>query len=74
MVQDYCMGEPGVRYLQKNILNTLERVAYKIVTEEETIPIKITKSNIKDYLGNTYYRERDHSKISKGVAIGLGGG
>ena len=68
------MGEPGVRYLEKSILNILEKVAYKIVTEEEPLPIQVTQHNISDYLGNSYFREKDHSKISKGVAISVGYG
>lgn len=56
MVQDYCMGEPGVRYLEKNITRILEKVAYKIVTNEEPLPIEITKENLFKYLGNSYYR------------------
>ncbi len=74
LVQDYCMGEPGVRYLEKNIVKILEKVAYKIVTNEEPLPITITRENLHKYLGNTYYREKDHTKIPKGVAISLGGG
>ena len=56
LVQDYCMGEPGVRYLEKNIVKILEKLAYKIVTNEETLPIHITKENLHKYLGNTYFR------------------
>jgi ATP-dependent Lon protease len=74
LVQDYCMGEPGVRYLEKNIVRILEKIAYKIVTNEEPVPITVTKENLHKYLGNTYFREKDHTKITKGVAISLGGG
>jgi ATP-dependent Lon protease len=38
------------------------------------LPIIINKENISKYLGISYARDRDHQKISKGVAIGLGGG
>ena len=44
------------------------------MTEEEELPIHVTKENLNKYLGNSYFRQRDHSKISKGVAISLGGG
>jgi len=37
------MGEPGVRYLEKNIVKILEKIAYKIVTNEEALPITVTK-------------------------------
>ena len=38
------------------------------------MPIKVNKDNLNKYLGNTYYRQKDHTKLSKGVAISLGGG
>jgi ATP-dependent Lon protease len=44
------------------------------VTEEEELPIKITPENVASYLGNSYFRQRDHKAIKKGVAISLGGG
>ncbi len=44
------------------------------MTNEEPVPITVTKENLHKYLGNTYFREKDHTKISKGVAISLGGG
>lgn len=55
-------------------MNILEKIAFKIVTEEEPLPITVDKDSLVKYLGNSYYREIDHSKIGKGVAIGLGGG
>ena len=44
------------------------------MTGEEELPIKITPDNINKYLGNSYFRQKDHTKIKKGVAISLGGG
>jgi hypothetical protein len=44
------------------------------VTNEESLPIQIKKENLNKYLGHNYYREKDHTKISKGMAISLGGG
>lgn len=44
------------------------------MTGEESLPVKVKKEDLVEYLGNSYYRDRDHSKIGKGVAIGLGGG
>lgn len=41
---------------------------------EEVVPIKVTKDNLNKYLGNSYFRVKDHNKIGKGVAISLGGG
>ena len=49
-------------------------MAYKIVEGEEALPIPITKSNLKDYLGNSYFKHRDHNQLQVGVAISLGGG
>lgn len=68
------MGEPGVRYLEKYALRLLEKVAFKMLTKEEEVPIQITKDNLYSYLGNPYFRRKDHKNIGTGVAISLGGG
>lgn len=73
-MEDYSLGEPGVRYLEKYALSLLEKVAYKMLTKEEEVPIKISKDNLYSYLGNSYFRRKDHSNIGTGVAISLGGG
>jgi ATP-dependent Lon protease len=74
LIHDYSLGEPGVRRLEKNIEKILERVAYKIVEENEPLPISIDKTNLRDYLGNSYYNLKDHHSIGVGLAISLGGG
>lgn len=74
LIEEYSLGEPGVRYLEKHALSLLEKVAYKMMVKEEEVPIQITKENIHGYLGNPFYRRKDHSKLGKGVAISLGGG
>ena len=38
------------------------------------MPITVTKSNLKDFLGNSHFRQKDHKKLHMGVAISLGGG
>ena len=34
----------------------------------------MTKNNLKDYLGNKYFKHKDHNNLHLGVAISLGGG
>jgi ATP-dependent Lon protease len=63
-----------VRRLEKNIVQILEKIAYKIVEGVDHLPITVTKSNLRDYLGNSYFRQRDHSNLQVGMAISLGGG
>lgn len=74
LIHEYSHGEPGVRRLEKNIEKILERVAFKIVEQNEPIPIEINKTNLRDYLGNSYHSQRDHHTIGVGMAISLGGG
>lgn len=52
----------------------MERAAYRIVEKEEELPIKVNKANLHDYLGNSYFNQKDHDKIGVGVAISLSGG
>lgn len=52
----------------------MERAAYRIVEKEEELPIKVNKGNLHDYLGNSYFNQKDHDKIGVGVAISLSGG
>lgn len=49
-------------------------MAFKIVEQEETLPISIEKKNLRDYLGNSYKNPKDHHSIGVGLAISLGGG
>ena len=74
LIYEYSEGEPGVRRLEKNIVQILEKIAYKIVEEVEPLPITVTKSNLKDYLGNSYFKQKDHNNLNIGMAISLGGG
>ena len=55
-------------------MQILEKVAYKIVEGVEPLPITISKINLKEYLGNNYFKHRDHNNLHMGVAISLGGG
>lgn len=56
------------------MLLILEKVAFAIVNNSEPLPIDINMERVRKYLGNSYYRLKDHHAIKKGVAISLGGG
>ena len=74
LIYEYSLGEPGVRRLEKNIEKILERVAYQIVEGTENLPISISQSNLHAYLGNSFFKRKDHNSLSVGMAISLGGG
>jgi len=38
------------------------------------LPINISRENLRDYLGVAYFNYRNHTEISVGMAISLGGG
>ena len=40
----------------------------------EGLPITVTRETLKEYLGNNYFRHKDHNHLQVGVAISLGGG
>lgn len=41
---------------------------------EESLPITISRDNLKDFLGNSYFKHKDHNNLHIGVAISVGGG
>ena len=67
-------GSPGFEGLRRMLSKILEKIAYKIVEGVEPLPITVSKSNLKDYLGNSYFKQKDHNNLNIGMAISLGGG
>lgn len=43
MINEYTFGESGVRELEKLIEKIVDKIAYKIVSNEEKLPIIISK-------------------------------
>lgn len=73
LIGEYSLGEPGVRWIERNTLKILEKIALKVV-EGEGIPIEVIPKALPDYLGSTYIKRRDHSSLPVGTAISLAGG
>jgi len=62
-----------VRWIERNILSILEKVALKVV-EGEAVPIEVMPEALPTYLGSSYQKKRDHQNLPVGTAISLAGG
>lgn len=64
--------ESGVRKLEQHINTVMRKVARRYVDDNSAVPILITKSNLKDFLGEPKYHENQLSGIDEvGVVNGL---
>jgi ATP-dependent Lon protease len=71
MIENYCR-EPGVRSLKKYIQKIFEKIAFKIVENDNCEDIMITKDNLEDFIGTARYQSNKFYKIMPpGVVIGL---
>ena len=48
-----------MRWIERNILSILEKVALKVV-EGEAVPIEVLPEALPTYLGSSYQKKRDH--------------
>lgn len=64
--------EAGVRQLEKEMAHLCRRIVLKLEEEDIELPIKITKSNLDDYLGKAKFYEDEYNKQDLvGLANGL---
>ena len=77
IINDYCR-EPGVRSLDRHAKKVADKVAFKVVMEQEKNSqavhekITITKDNLKDFVGNAIFeKEQIYALAPPGVAVGL---
>lgn len=64
--------ESGVRKLEQHINTVMRKVARRYVDDSSAVPILVTKSNLKDFLGEQKYHENQLSGIDEvGVVNGL---
>ncbi len=71
IIEEYTK-ESGVRNLEREIAKICRKVAKLIVENNKSKKYKITKDNVKDFLGiQKYYSEVAERMIRPGIAIGM---
>jgi ATP-dependent Lon protease len=71
-IADGYAREAGMRNFEKCVNRINRKVARKIVTGVDELPITISKANIEEYLKKPYFREGEIKKADKpGTTIGL---
>ncbi|XP_023674624.2 lon protease homolog, mitochondrial [Paramormyrops kingsleyae] len=70
LIRQYCR-ESGVRNLQKQVEKVFRKVAFRIVSEEES-SVQITADNLQDYVGKPIFTvDRMYDTTPPGVVMGL---
>ena len=70
---EYYTKEAGVRELERVLSQIMRKVSKRIVSEKKNVRCKITKENIKDYLGVERFSHIEKNKtIDYGIVNGLG--
>ena len=54
LIEFYCR-EPGVRSLKKYINKVCEKIAFKVVENENATKIEVTKDNLEDFIGTAIF-------------------
>jgi len=71
IIQNYTR-EAGVRNLEREIASICRKVARKVVKEGDKLSLKVSRENLKDYLGVIKFRNtRSEEKGEIGLATGL---
>jgi len=71
ILQGY-VREAGLRNFEKAVNKILRKVARKSLENEITLPLIISKQNIRDYLGERTFVEEVYQRITRpGITIGL---
>ena len=71
VIDNYCR-EPGVRSLKKYITKICEKIAYKVVENDNEQLIEVTKENLEDFIGTANYQSKKFYKVMPpGTVIGL---
>ena len=71
-IVDGYAREAGVRTFEKAINKINRKVARKIVTESEELPIRINKENLEEYLKKPYFRDDEIKRVTiPGMSLGL---
>lgn len=71
LIEYYCR-EPGVRSLKKYITKVCEKIAFKIVQENNEVHVKVTEDNLEDFIGTAVFQsKRFYKEMPPGVVIGL---
>ncbi|XP_055799776.1 lon protease homolog, mitochondrial [Salvelinus fontinalis] len=70
LIRQYCR-ESGVRNLQKQVEKVFRKVAFRIVSGEETA-VQVTPDNLQDYVGKPIFTvDRMYDVTPPGVVMGL---
>lgn len=70
LIRQYCR-ESGVRNLQKQVEKVFRKVAFRIVSGEETA-VDVTSNNLQDYVGKPLFTvDRMYDVTPPGVVMGL---
>ncbi|XP_056303321.1 lon protease homolog, mitochondrial [Danio aesculapii] len=70
LIRQYCR-ESGVRNLQKQVEKVFRKVAFRIVSGEETA-VDVTSNNLQDYVGKPIFTvDRMYDVTPPGVVMGL---
>ncbi|KAJ7986643.1 hypothetical protein DPEC_G00342010 [Dallia pectoralis] len=70
LIRQYCR-ESGVRNLQKQVEKVFRKVAFRIVSGEETA-VQVTPDNLQDYVGKPIFTvDRMYDSTPPGVVMGL---
>ncbi|XP_067271331.1 lon protease homolog, mitochondrial isoform X2 [Pseudorasbora parva] len=70
LIRQYCR-ESGVRNLQKQVEKVFRKVAFRIVSGEETA-VSVTSENLQDYVGKPIFTvDRMYDVTPPGVVMGL---
>ncbi|XP_065100500.1 lon protease homolog, mitochondrial [Paramisgurnus dabryanus] len=70
LIRQYCR-ESGVRNLQKQVEKVFRKVAFRIVSSEETA-VNVTSDNLQDYVGKPIFTvDRMYDVTPPGVIMGL---
>lgn len=71
LIEYYCR-EPGVRSLKKYVTKICEKIAYRIVAENNEVHVRVTEDNIEDFIGTAVFQsKRFYKEMPPGVVIGL---
>ncbi|XP_051767322.1 lon protease homolog, mitochondrial [Ctenopharyngodon idella] len=70
LIRQYCR-ESGVRNLQKQVEKVFRKVAFRIVSGDETV-VNVTPDNLQDYVGKPIFTvDRMYDVTPPGVVMGL---
>lgn len=71
IIEYYCR-EPGVRSLKKYFNKICEKIAFKIVENNNEEEVVVTKDNLEDFIGSAVFQsKRFYKDLPPGVVVGL---